>query len=401
MSPVRVHHEVRGPSDGPVVVLADSLGSTFAMWDPQMADLTRTFRVVRYDLRGHGGSPAPDGPYGIADLGGDLLGLLDDLEIERASVCGLSLGAMVAMWVAAKAPDRIDRLVLCATSARLGPPEMWAARAGTVLDKGVGAVADLVVGRWFTPAYAAEHPEVVDRMRAMIASCSAVGYAGCCRALERMDLTGDLASIAAPTLVIVGADDVATPVEHAERIVARDPRRTARRRRRCGPLGQRRATRLGHRLDPRPPRESRAPGGHGMNDDQRRETGTRIRREVLGDDHVDRANAEMTPFSEPFQDFITRTAWGDVWARPGLDRRMRSAITLAILTALRADGEIEMHVRAALRNGLSPDEIAEVLLHSAVYAGVPAAHSAMAVANRTISSSTDGRAHPTTEEEPA
>ena len=138
-----------------------------------------------------------------------------------------------------------------------------------------------------------------------------------------------------------------------------------------------------------------------MKDDQRRETGTRIRREVLGDDHVDRANAEMTPFSEPFQDFITRTAWGDIWARPGLDRRMRSAITLAILTALRADGEIEMHVRAALRNGLSPDEIAEVLLHSAVYAGVPAAQSAMAVANRTISSSTDGRAHPTTEEEPA
>ena len=138
-----------------------------------------------------------------------------------------------------------------------------------------------------------------------------------------------------------------------------------------------------------------------MNDDQRRETGTRIRREVLGDDHVDRANAEMTPFSQPFQDFITRTAWGDVWARPGLDRRTRSAITLAILTALRAEGEIEMHVRAALRNGLEPDEIGEVLLHSAVYAGVPAANAAMAIATRTISSTTDGRAHRTNEEEPA
>ncbi len=220
MSPVRVHREVSGPSDGPVVVLANSLGSTLAMWDPQVAELARTSRVVRYDLRGHGGSPAPDGPYTIADLGGDLLALLDDLDVERASVCGLSLGAMVAMWVAAHAPDRIDRLVLCATSARLGPPEMWATRAETVVAKDVGAVADLVVGRWFTPAYAAGHPEVVKRMRAMIASCSAVGYAGCCRAIERMDLTGDLASIAAPTLVVVGADDVATPVEHAERIVA-------------------------------------------------------------------------------------------------------------------------------------------------------------------------------------
>ena len=218
MSPVRVHREVRGPSDAPVVVLADSLGSTFAMWDPQMADLIRTYRVVRYDLRGHGGSPSPDGPYTIADLGGDLLALLDDLAVERASVCGLSLGAMAAMWVAAHAPDRIDGLVLCATSARLGPPEMWSARAEKVLAEGVGAVADVVVGRWFTPAYAAEHPELVDRMRTMIASCSAVGYAGCCRAIERMDLTGDLASIVARTLVVVGADDVATPVEHAERI---------------------------------------------------------------------------------------------------------------------------------------------------------------------------------------
>lgn len=223
MSPVRVHREVSGPSDGPVVVLADSLGSTLAMWDPQVVDLARSHRVVRYDLRGHGGSPAPEGSYTIADLGGDLLALLDDLEIERANVCGLSLGAMVAMWVAAHAPDRIDRLVLCATSARLGPPEMWAARADKVLAEDVGAVADLVVGRWFTPAYAGRHPEVVVRMRAMIASCSAVGYAGCCRAIEVMDLTGDLGSIAAPTLVVVGADDVATPVEHAERIVAGIP----------------------------------------------------------------------------------------------------------------------------------------------------------------------------------
>lgn len=138
-----------------------------------------------------------------------------------------------------------------------------------------------------------------------------------------------------------------------------------------------------------------------MNDDQRRETGMRIRREVLGDAHVDRAIADTTPFSEPFQDYITRTAWGDVWARSGLDRRTRSAITLAILTALRAEGEIEMHVRAALRNGLRPDEIGEVLLHSAVYAGVPAAHAAMAIATQTLNSIDDMDPHGRTEEEPA
>jgi 3-oxoadipate enol-lactonase len=219
MSAVRVHREVSGPSDAPVLVLADSLGSTLAMWEPQVADLAHHRRVVRYDLRGHGGSPAPDGPYTIADLGGDLLALLDDLEVDRADLCGLSLGGMVSMWVAAHAPDRVRGLVVCATSAQL-VPETWAARARTVLDEGMGAVVDRVVGVWFTPAYAAEHPELVDRMRAMIASSSPIGYAACCRAIESMDLTGDLASIVAPTLVLVGAEDTATPVEHSERIAA-------------------------------------------------------------------------------------------------------------------------------------------------------------------------------------
>ncbi|HEX7473675.1 MAG TPA: 4-carboxymuconolactone decarboxylase [Candidatus Limnocylindrales bacterium] len=118
--------------------------------------------------------------------------------------------------------------------------------------------------------------------------------------------------------------------------------------------------------------------------DERRTTGRRIRREILGDAHVDRAEAATTPFSAPFQDFITRTAWGDVWARPGLDRRTRSAITLAMLTALRAEGEIALHVRAALRNGLTADEIGEVLLQAAVYAGVPAANAAFGIAQKTL-----------------
>ncbi len=119
-------------------------------------------------------------------------------------------------------------------------------------------------------------------------------------------------------------------------------------------------------------------------EDPRDTDGMRIRREVLGDDHVDRAVAATTPFTAPFQEFITRTAWGDIWARAGLDRRTRSAITLAILTTLRAEGEIPLHVRAAIRNGLTPDEIAEILLHTALYAGVPAGNAAFAVAQRTL-----------------
>lgn len=217
---VRILPEVTGPADGPVLVFANSLGCTLDMWEPQVEAFGRRFRIVRYDVRGHGASPSPAGPYTIAELGADLIGLLDDLAIERAHLCGLSLGGMIGMWVAAHAPSRVDRLVVCASSARLGPPEAWAARACTVRDDGMAAVSDVVVGRWFTPGFAARRPDVVARMRAMFEGSSPVGYAGCCRAIETMDLTGDLAAVQAPTLVLVGADDPATPIAHSEAIAA-------------------------------------------------------------------------------------------------------------------------------------------------------------------------------------
>lgn len=223
MTAVAVDHVVTGPVDAPVLVLAGSLGSTWAMWDPQGAALGDRFRVVRYDHRGHGRSPVPPGPYRIEDLGADLLGLLDRLGVARAHLCGLSLGAMTALWVAAHAPDRVDRLVLCCTSARLGPPEDWLARAATVRAEGAGAVAEAVVGRWFTPGYAAAHPDTVARMRATVAATPREGYAGCCEAVAAMDLTPALARVRAPTLVVAGAQDPSTPLEHAQRLVAGIP----------------------------------------------------------------------------------------------------------------------------------------------------------------------------------
>ncbi len=223
MSAAGIHHLVDGPPGAPVVVLANSLGTTLAMWDPQVPELTRRFRVVRYDLPGHGASAAPPGPYTIAGLGAQLVALLDELAVERAHLCGLSIGGMISMWVASHAPDRVDRLVLCSTSALLGPPESWAARAETVLSSGMAAISAVVVGRWFTPGFAERNPAVVGRMRAMIETASPLGYAGCCRAIERMDLRPDLARIVAPTLVVAGADDPAMPLDHAERLVAGIP----------------------------------------------------------------------------------------------------------------------------------------------------------------------------------
>jgi 3-oxoadipate enol-lactonase len=188
------------------------------MWKTQSDRLGERFRTLRYDVRGHGASPVPDGPYSIADLGGDLVALMDRTGIERASLCGLSIGGMISMWVAAHHPERVERLVLCCTSPLLGPPEGWHQRAATVRAEGVEAIARSVLERWFTPGFAAQHPQVIEDMRTRLIATPAEGYAGCCEAIAAMDLTGDLPSISAPTLVLSGADDPATPPVHGRRI---------------------------------------------------------------------------------------------------------------------------------------------------------------------------------------
>lgn len=216
-STVEVHYLLEGPEDAPVLVLSNSLGTTPAMWDEQTPTLSERFRLVRYDHRGHGGSPVPPGPYTIEDLGGDVLALLDRLGIERVSFCGLSLGGMVGMWLASEAPGRVERLVLCCTSARFAP-DTFDSRARTVRADGVGAIADAVVERWFTPAFREGRPEVAECARRMLLETPAEGYAGCCEALRDADLSGTLGTISAPTLVVAGADDPAAPPEEAELI---------------------------------------------------------------------------------------------------------------------------------------------------------------------------------------
>jgi 3-oxoadipate enol-lactonase len=223
MTACEVHHTFAGPEGGEVVVLSNSLGTTLEMWDAQAGVLARGRRVLRYDMRGHGRSPVPDAPYAIADLGADLVALLDRNGIERASLWGVSLGGMASMWVAAHAPERVDRLVLCSTSALMGPPETWTERAALVRQSGMGAVADSVVARWFTPGFAATAPDVVAGIRAQLAATPPEGYAACCEAIRAMDLRPDLPSISAPTLVIAAEGDPSTPPVHARTIAALIP----------------------------------------------------------------------------------------------------------------------------------------------------------------------------------
>ncbi|WP_343448460.1 3-oxoadipate enol-lactonase [Micromonospora oryzae] len=219
----RLHATVDGPPDAPVLLLGSSLGTTAAMWEPQLAALTAHFRVVRYDHLGHGRSAVPPGPYTIELLGREVLRLLDDLDARRVHYAGLSLGGMVGMWLAAHAPERVGRLALLCTSAALGPARMWHDRAAAVRAGGLPAVADAVVARWFTPGFAAARPEAVAAWRAMLTSTPADGYAACCAAISTMDLRDDLTGIRAPTLVVAGTDDQATPVPHARLIAERIP----------------------------------------------------------------------------------------------------------------------------------------------------------------------------------
>ena len=214
---IEVHHRIEGPEDAPVLVLSNSLGTTLEMWRAQAPALRERFRLVRYDHRGHGGSPVPPGPYAVDDLGQDVLALLDGLGVERFSFCGLSIGGMVGMWIASEAPERVERLALCCTAASFDP-DAYSSRARTVREYGVAEVADAVLERWFTPAFRESRPDVLEWAGRMLRDTSPEGYAGCCEAIAGADLARKLGAIRAPTLIIAGADDPAAPLERSEAI---------------------------------------------------------------------------------------------------------------------------------------------------------------------------------------
>lgn len=207
---MKLHYAVDGPESAPALFLSSSLGTTLEMWEPQVAPLAERFRVVRYDRRGHGRSPVAPGPTTIDDLGADLVELLDAIGLDRVSFCGLSLGGVEGMWLAVEAPARVERLALCCTAPSFLPS--YADRAAAVRAGGMEAVVDTVLDRWFRPSFRETHPETVARFRAMLAATPPEGYAACCEALAAVDLTSRLGEIAAPTLVVTGADDpVVTP----------------------------------------------------------------------------------------------------------------------------------------------------------------------------------------------
>ncbi|MFC4001370.1 3-oxoadipate enol-lactonase [Prauserella oleivorans] len=218
---MKVHHVVEGPDNGEVVVLSGSIGSNLNMWNPQVGPLTEAgYRVVRYDQRGHGRTPVPESPCTLADLGGDVVELLDELGVERAHFVGLSLGGMTGMWLGIHRPERIASLVLCCTSPKLGTKESWEDRARAARTQGMTTIADSSIQRWFTEDWRSANPQEAREYHHMTAATPAEGYAACCAAIGSMDVLGDLPRVSAPTLVISGADDPATPPEQHGKLIA-------------------------------------------------------------------------------------------------------------------------------------------------------------------------------------
>jgi 3-oxoadipate enol-lactonase len=223
LSDVTLHYRIDGDAAAPPLLLSNSLGTSIEMWEPQMATLAGRFRVIRYDSRGHGQSTVTAGPYTIEQVANDALGLLDALEVPRAHFCGLSMGGMVGMWLGIHAPQRIDRLVLANTAAKIGTAELWNARIDAVRKGGMTSIASAVLARWFSTQLLEAPTPIIARMRATLEGVSAAGYAASCAAVRDMDQRHLVGRIRAPTLVIAGTEDFATPAAEGRFVAEQIP----------------------------------------------------------------------------------------------------------------------------------------------------------------------------------
>lgn len=363
----RIHWRSDGDPARPALLLGNSLGSELALWDPVLPALKRHFRVLRFDKRGHGESEAPPGEYAVEALGRDALAVADAAGARRFHYMGISIGGMIGLWLGQNAADRIDRLVLCNTAAKL-PSEIWIERIAKVRANGLVAIADAVIDRWFTARYLARNDETLAGIRAAFRAVNADGYVGCCAALRDADLGAGMGAIRLPTLVTTGTHDLAAPKQNGEAIAAAIP---------------------GAQLVELPFAHipiSEAPGlfAHTVlrflvrpqvaTERERYQTGLARRKQALGADYVEERLRQSTPFNAEFQELITRYAWGELWTRDVLDDRTRRMLVLAMTLATGRWEEFQLHARAGLAAELSSVDVKEVLMLSAIYCGVPAAN---------------------------
>jgi len=385
----------------PLLVLGPSLGTgAVDLWGACAAHLADRFHVVAWDLPGHGATrgPAP-GAFDMSDLAAAVLHIVDDVQAQRGepagpfAYAGDSAGGAVGLQLLLDAPGRLRAAVLLCTSAAFGAMTGWDERARTVRSSGTAAVVELSAGRWFGSGFLDHHAEQGAALLDALPLVDDEGYAQVCEALAQFEVRDRLAEVSAPVLAVAGSDDVATPAPHLEeiadgvrhgRVVILDGVGHLAPAEEPSVVAKLLAQHLGYSATASVPVSDAARPDEVGADDDLLATGMRVRRQVLGAAHVDRANAAVTDLTRDFQELITRYAWGTIWTRPGLDRRSRSMIALTALIARGHHEELALHLRAARRNGLTDDEICEVLLQSAIYCGVPDANTAFRIAQQVL-----------------
>ena len=384
---VRTYWRLDGSDGCPPLVLLNSIGTDMSLWDAAMPYLLPAFRPLRLDMRGHGASDAPTGDYTLSMLSDDVVAVLDAAGIDTAVVAGVSLGGMVAMQLALDHPERVGGLALICTSPAMDP-RSWDDRIEKVRREGTAAIAAMAIERFLSEPYRTAHPGTVEGMYRALVAQPDHGYAGAGAAIRDMRLSHRIPGLAVPTLVVTGELDISTPFKgHGERLVSSIP-------------GARHVSLVSAHLAP-----VEAPAALGaalrqaftgstdVDEAAGRlfEAGLINRRRILGDQWVDRALSGRTPFNADYQAMITRIAWQEIWGRPGLDDRTRRLLVLAITASLSRWEEFALHVRSGLmKSGFTQDELKEVLMQTAIYAGLPAANTAFVEASRVIAELEDG-----------
>lgn len=362
---MKTNYKLQGTPNSPVLMFSNSLGADLTMWDELVPYLLPYFRVLQYDTRGHGQSELTDGPYTMEQLGHDVIDLLDTLKIDKVYFCGLSMGGLIGQYLGINHPNRLHKLIISNTDAKIGTVERWNDRIETINEQGMQAIVDATMEKWFTESYHQTHTSRVAEMKKIFLANRPEGYTACCAAIGNADFRADIKQIQPETLIITGDEDAVTNVAKAENMQKEI----------AG--AELKVFHARHLPSTELPAYYAETLINFIVGEDTFDRGMHVRRTVLGDAHVDRANGNKNEFNTDFQEFISHYAWGEIWTRPGLPKHSRSLITLAMLIPLNKKAEFKMHVKAAFNNGVTKDEIKEVILQSGIYCGLPAANDAM------------------------
>jgi 3-oxoadipate enol-lactonase/4-carboxymuconolactone decarboxylase len=369
---ITIHYKWINQNHAKNIVLINSLVTNFTIWNEVVERIKGQFNVLLFDKRGHGLSSTHKGEISIDDYADDVIDLMDNLSIEKTYVLGLSIGGMITYSLASRYSDRFIKLIFSNTGAKLGTLESWKDRVNAIEKGGITSMSSTIMERWLSPKYRTDFPAETAGYTNMLERNTILGYTQACLAIGNANFNPVLEKIKQPAMFIGGSADIGTTPElvkanaeklNAERVEIIDG--------------------VGHLPCIEAPKEvAELISDFCKEELSLYEQGMKTRRSVLGNAHVDRAEANKTDFDKDFQTYIIKNAWGSIWSRPHLTKRERSMITIAVLSVLGHYDEVSMHIRATQNTGATEEDVKEVLLHIGVYAGVPITNHCMKIAKQ-------------------